>query len=101
MNFSAFLNTLATHNYALPIVILYVTAGCNLRCIMCSYRDPLPNELTLDEIRKLALELSTYGLRHIVYSGGEPLTRRDFPAICELFQRSNVRQSLLTNGLLL
>ncbi len=101
MNFSAFLNTVTTRNFSLPIVILYVTAGCNLRCIMCSYRDPLPDELTLDEIKNLADELSRLGLHHIVYSGGEPLTRRDFPAICEVFQSHRVRQSLLTNGLLL
>lgn len=68
---------------------------------MCSYRDPLPDELMLEEIRNLADDLSQFGLRHIVYSGGEPLTRRDFPEICALFQRIGVRQSLLTNGLLL
>jgi MoaA/NifB/PqqE/SkfB family radical SAM enzyme len=68
---------------------------------MCSYRDPLPNELTLDEIRQLAEQLSALGLRHIVYSGGEPLTRRDFPEICSAFGALNVKQSMLTNGLLL
>ena len=101
MNIPAFLNTVGTRAYSLPIVILYVTAGCNLKCVMCSYRDPLPNELSLDEIKKLAGELSALGLKHIVYSGGEPLLRRDLPAICELFKSFNIKQSLLTNGLLL
>lgn len=101
MNIPAFLNTVTTRNFSLPIVILYVTAGCNLRCIMCSYRDPLPHELTLDELRGLATKLHELGLRHIVYSGGEPLTRRDFPSICEIFRTINAKQSLLTNGLLL
>jgi len=101
MNIPAFLNTVGTRAYSLPIVILYVTAGCNLKCVMCSYRDPLPNELSLDEIKLLADQLSRLGLRHIVYSGGEPLTRRDFPSICGIFQKLGVKQSLLTNGLLL
>jgi len=101
MNVPAFLNTITTRTYSLPIVILYVTAGCNLRCIMCSYRDSLPNELTLDEVKELSGELARLGLRHIVYSGGEPLTRRDFPQICKMFTHTGVKQSLLTNGVLL
>jgi len=68
---------------------------------MCSYRNPLPNELSLDELRTLADSLTRFGLRHIVYSGGEPLIRRDLPEICRLFQIPGVSQSLLTNGLLL
>jgi MoaA/NifB/PqqE/SkfB family radical SAM enzyme len=61
----------------------------------------LPGELTLAEIEKLADELSSFGLKHIVYSGGEPLLRRDFVQICEIFSKPGVKQSLLTNGLLL
>jgi len=68
---------------------------------MCSYREPLPNELSLSEIRQLAQQLKNFDLRHIVYSGGEPLLRKDFPSICETFSQLNVKQTLLTNGLLL
>jgi len=101
MNTAAYLNTLGTRSRTLPIVILYVTEGCNLQCISCSYRTPPPGELTLEEIASLARTLIAGGLRHVVYSGGEPLTRRDFPDICPLFARVGVRQTLLTNGLLL
>lgn len=58
-------------------------------------------ELSLDEIKKLAGDLSAFGLRHIVYSGGEPLLRRDFIEICSTFKTLGVKQTLLTNGLLL
>ena len=101
LNFKAFLNTISNSVRALPIVILYVTEGCNLRCITCSYRDALPGELTLAEIKELARELVRFGLRHIVYSGGEPLLRRDFRDICDIFGQYGVKQSVLTNGLLL
>lgn len=101
MNIPAFLNTVTNRSFTLPLVILYVTAGCNLRCIMCSYRDPLPNELSLEELKKLSDDLASLGLRHIVYSGGEPLMRRDFPSICEIFKHTGANQSLLTNGVLL
>jgi MoaA/NifB/PqqE/SkfB family radical SAM enzyme len=85
----------------IPIAILYVTEGCNLQCLMCSYRQPKPNELSVDEIKDLAKQLHQFGLQHIVYSGGEPLLRRDFDQICEIFTERNIKQTLLTNGLLL
>jgi MoaA/NifB/PqqE/SkfB family radical SAM enzyme len=101
MGVKALLNTLGTRCRTLSLVILYVTEGCNLRCISCSYRNPLPGELTLGELGEIARALKASGLRHIVYSGGEPLLRRDFPQICALFESRQIRQSLLTNGLLL
>ncbi len=82
-------------------MIFYVTEGCNLKCVTCSYRDAMPGELTLEEIKKLADELSAFRLRQIVYSGGEPLLRRDFVQICEIFEKHNIKQTILTNGLLL
>lgn len=101
MNLRAFTSAISSTTASLPIVILYVTSACNLRCITCSYRDALPNELSLEEYARLARELQSLGLRHVVLSGGEPLVRRDVPAICKIFAALGVRQSLLTNGLLL
>ncbi len=101
MNFKALLNTISDKIHTLPIVILYVTEGCNLKCAMCSYRDRLSDELTIEEIEKLAGELTEIGLKRIVFSGGEPLLRTDFEQICETFAKHNVKQTLLTNGMLL
>ncbi len=101
MNIKAFRSTLSNNSFTLPIAILYVTEGCNLQCIMCSYRDPRTDELSLSEIQSLAQSLHNYGLRHIVFSGGEPLLRKDFPQISQAFTSLEVKQTLLTNGLLL
>ena len=101
LNVPAFLNTISTRTFALPVAIFYVTEGCNLQCQTCSYRDRLPGELSLEEISSLARGLREKGLRRIVYSGGEPLFRKDFPEICKIFARERIAQSLLTNGLLL
>ncbi len=101
MNVAALLNTLTTGCRTLPVVIFYATEGCNLRCVSCSYRTPPPGELSLPEIRELAASLRRLGLQHIVFSGGEPLMRRDFPEICSFFEGKEIHQTLLTNGLLL
>ncbi len=101
LNVDAFLNTLTSRMRTLPVVILYVTEECNLQCVTCSYRKALPGELTLAEIRELAERLHAFGLMHIAFSGGEPLMRRDFPLICDAFRRFDIKETLLTNGLLL
>ena len=101
MNLPALLNTLGTRCRTLPLVILYVTEGCNLRCMTCSYRNPIPGELSLEDISRLGRALKEFGLRHVVYSGGEPLMRRDFHEICRVYRDLGVRQTLLTNGVLL
>jgi MoaA/NifB/PqqE/SkfB family radical SAM enzyme len=67
---------------------------------MCSYRDRLPDELTIEEFEKLASELAGLGLKRIVFSGGEPLLRTDFEQICGIFREHKVKQTLLTNGVL-
>ena len=67
---------------------------------MCSYRNRLPDELTIDEIDKLAGELSALGLKRIVFSGGEPILRTDLEDICKIFSKHSVKQTLLTNGVL-
>jgi MoaA/NifB/PqqE/SkfB family radical SAM enzyme len=100
VNFKALRNTLSNKIHTLPIVILYVTEGCNLKCAMCSYRSRLPDELTIDEIEKLASGLAEFGLKRIVYSGGEPLLRTDLEEICGIFAKHSVKQTLLTNGVL-
>jgi MoaA/NifB/PqqE/SkfB family radical SAM enzyme len=101
LNYRAWLSTLGARNYGLPVVIFYVTEGCNLQCTMCSYREALPGELNLQEIKKLASDLAGLGLQHIVFSGGEPLLRKDFSEICRIFASIGIKATMLTNGLLL
>ncbi|HEX9006657.1 MAG TPA: radical SAM protein [Bacteroidota bacterium] len=101
MNVPALANVLGTRCRTLPLVILYVTEGCNLHCVTCSYRKPLAGEMSLADIVQLGGALKRFGLRHIVFSGGEPLLRRDFPEICRVFSELGVKQSMLTNGVLL
>jgi len=55
---------------------------------------PLDLEPHLESIRRL-------GVRWVVFSGGEPLLNQDFPQLCAMFRREDIRLTLLTTGLLL
>jgi MoaA/NifB/PqqE/SkfB family radical SAM enzyme len=55
---------------------------------------PSDLEVHLESIRRL-------GVRWVVFSGGEPLLNQEFPILCSMFRRENIRLTLLTTGLLL
>lgn len=63
-------------------VILQVTKRCNFDCSFCSETLQLPDP-TLTELDTIRANLS--GVQRIFLSGGEPLLRRDFGDIVEMY----------------
>ncbi len=87
---------------ALPLLIFFPTARCNSRCVSCDWwRADGASDLTLNEIRALAAELPALHTRRVLFSGGEPLLRRDVFEIADLFRVHGVSLHLLTSGLAL
>jgi radical SAM protein with 4Fe4S-binding SPASM domain len=81
-----------------------VTRACNLRCYHCfsSSAKALNNELTLDEAKKMAVELKEHGAKLMTLTGGEPLLRRQFTLDYIAFLNSlGIYTRLFTNGYLL
>jgi Fe-coproporphyrin III synthase len=86
----------------LPVLVLHIHSLCNCRCVMCDIwkkkesRTLRPEDLEphLDSIRRLKV-------RWVVFSGGEPLLNPQFPELCAMLRRENIRLTLLTTGLLL
>jgi len=95
-------NELTHQTLALPILIFYLTARCNSRCISCDWwQSDGADDLSFDEIRVLVKQLPALGVRMVVFSGGEPLLRRDVYEIANLFRAHNIKLYLLTAGLFL
>ena len=85
-----------------------VTDRCNFRCQYCMPAEGLPwlerNEiLTFEEIARLVELLSAMGVHDIRLTGGEPLVRRNFPALAAMLAAlDDVHDlSVTTNGFLL
>lgn len=87
-----------------PIVVMNLTRRCNLRCIHC-YSDSdgrlAPGELTTDEVRAVLEDLAAYGVKFVLFSGGEPLTRPDIFDLARHAIRLHLRVTLSTNGTLI
>jgi cyclic pyranopterin phosphate synthase len=85
-----------------------VTDKCNFRCRYCMPAEGLEwlareDLLTFEEIARLVRVLAQMGVDEVRLTGGEPLVRRDLPALVELLaELDGVRDlSLTTNGVLL
>jgi cyclic pyranopterin phosphate synthase len=85
-----------------------VTDRCNFRCQYCMPAEGLPwleraEILSFEEIERLVALLADMGVDELRLTGGEPLVRRDFPALAAMLRRvpglSEV--SVTTNGFLL
>jgi cyclic pyranopterin phosphate synthase len=85
-----------------------VTDRCNFRCQYCMPAEGLPwlqreEILTFEEIERLVTLLAEMGVEELRLTGGEPLVRRDFPALAARLKRvPGLRElSITTNGFLL
>ena len=85
-----------------------VTDRCNLRCQYCMPEPeyvwlPRENLLSFEEIAELTDAFTDEGVNRVRITGGEPLLRRNLPALIEsLAARPAVEDlSLTTNGILL
>jgi MoaA/NifB/PqqE/SkfB family radical SAM enzyme len=83
-----------------------LTYRCNNTCRHC-WLWLAPNapaqadELSFDEIRRIADQARALGTRRWSISGGEPMLRDDFPAIFDYLTRQATTYSLNTNGTLI
>src|SRR5688572_25357607 len=87
---------------------LSVTDRCNLRCSYCMPEKDyvwLPREdiLHFEEVERLVDIFLDFGVDKVRLTGGEPLLRRDMPAlVARLAARPRIRDlAMTTNGVLL
>src|SRR6185437_5249316 len=99
-----------TDGHGRPIgdVRISVTDRCNFRCQYCMPAEGLPwlertDILTFEEITRLVSLFAQMGVGDVRLTGGEPLVRRDFPALAGMIAAiDGVNDlSITTNGFLL
>ena len=87
-----------------PVVVWNMTRRCNLKCIHCysnSADHDYPDELTTEEGKKLIADLAAFGSPVILFSGGEPLLRRDLFELAQYATDKGMRAVISTNGTLI
>jgi 12,18-didecarboxysiroheme deacetylase len=87
-----------------PVVVWNVTQRCNLRCVHCyahSKDMEYENELSTEEGMALIDDLANFGCPVILFSGGEPLMRKDLPELVGYARSKGIRAVISTNGTLI
>ena len=87
-----------------PVVVWNITRRCNLKCIHCyahAKNTSSDNELTLGESKHLIDDLAGFGVPVILFSGGEPLIRKDLQEIAACAVKKGMRAVISTNGTLI
>ncbi len=87
-----------------PVVVWNVTKKCNLKCIHCYAHADDENdsdELTTQEGKELIDDLADFGVPVILFSGGEPLMRKDLPELVTYARSKGLRAVISTNGTLI
>jgi radical SAM protein with 4Fe4S-binding SPASM domain len=83
------------------IAIWNFTNRCNLSCLHCYSKSTLDevDTLTTEQIKKTILQMKESGIKFIIFSGGEPLTRKDIFEIADFCKDNGVITYLSSNGL--
>jgi cyclic pyranopterin phosphate synthase len=96
------------HGRSIGDLRVSVTDRCNFRCQYCMPAEGLPwleraEILTFEEIRRLVGLFASMGVGDVRLTGGEPLVRRDFPALAAMLAETDgvTELSVTTNGFLL
>ncbi|PKN60353.1 MAG: 12,18-didecarboxysiroheme deacetylase [Deltaproteobacteria bacterium HGW-Deltaproteobacteria-11] len=87
-----------------PVVVWNMTRRCNLKCMHCyssSKNIPYRNELTTDEAKTMIRDLAAFGSPVLLFSGGEPLMRKDLPDLARYAVAQGMRAVISTNGTLI
>ena len=70
---------------------------------MCSIKDLLPQteELSTEKIHRIVDEAKNYGIKEILFTGGEPFLRKDLFDLCRYTHSKGLRSIITTNGALI
>ena len=87
-----------------PVVVWNVTRRCNLKCVHCyahATGEAAKDELSTGEGKILLDDLAQFGCPVVLFSGGEPLVRKDLLELADYAVKLGMRAVISTNGTLI
>lgn len=87
-----------------PVVVWNCTRRCNLHCVHCySHSKDLAyeGELTTEEAKSLIDDLADFKIPVLLFSGGEPIMRKDLVELIDYTVNKGIRAVISTNGTLI
>lgn len=87
----------------IPVVVWNSTSKCNLKCVHCyaSAGEASEGELSTEEAKVFLEDLAGMNIPIMLFSGGEPLLRKDLFELADFITSKSIMCSLSTNGTLI
>ncbi|EPR31076.1 putative heme d1 biosynthesis protein, NirJ1 [Alkalidesulfovibrio alkalitolerans DSM 16529] len=88
-----------------PVVVWNMTRRCNLKCIHCYAKaveeDKGADPISTEQAKVMIDDLAAFGAPVMLFSGGEPLARRDLTELASYATGKGMRAVISTNGTLI
>ena len=87
-----------------PIVVWNCTRQCNLRCIHCyasAGSRKSPSEMDTTTGKTFIRDIAEFGTPVLLFSGGEPMMRKDLFELASFAREQGLRLAISTNGTLI
>ena len=94
----------SSDNHIPKIVVWNTTSNCNLQCKHCDFaatQSRPSGELTKAEAKYFIEDLASIGVSVLLFTGGEPLLRKDIFHLGQFAKEKGLRPVLSTNGTLI
>lgn len=86
---------------SLKEVIISITNRCNISCKMCDIACEKSEELPAEQWKKVIEDVNKIGASSVVFSGGEPLLRKDIFGLISFVKDTGLTACITSNGLLI
>ncbi len=87
-----------------PVVVWNMTRRCNLKCVHCYAQAVDPDgkdEISTPQAKNIIDDLAQFGAPVMLFSGGEPLVRKDLVELAHYAVGKGMRAVISTNGTLI
>lgn len=87
-----------------PVIVWNMTRRCNLKCVHCYAQAVDPegkDDISTDQAKTMIDDLAAYGAPVMLFSGGEPLVRKDLVELASYATQKGMRAVISTNGTLI
>ena len=87
-----------------PVVVWNMTRRCNLQCVHCYAQargEHGTDPISTAQGKAMLDDLAAFGAPVVLFSGGEPLVRRDLPELARHAAAKGMRAVISTNGTLI
>ncbi len=87
-----------------PVVVWNMTQRCNLKCVHCyahALKEDGSDPISTEKGKEIIDDLAKFGAPVMLFSGGEPLVRKDLPELAKYATSKGMRAVISTNGTLI